>query len=107
MGQQANSIFTLSATALGAVAAYRGVDFNGAQIAAVGAKIMGISKRGAALGELFEVATIGTATCEAGAAFAKGVALMMDAQGRVTPAGALVAAAPASAHWLLLRVQLQ
>lgn len=94
MGQQANSIFTLPMTASGAVAAYRGVDFNGAQIAAAGAKIIGISKRGAALGELFEVATIGTATCEAGAAFAKGIALMMDAQGRVTPASALTAAAP-------------
>lgn len=95
MGQQANSIFTLPVTTTGVIAAYRGVDFNGAQIAAVGAKIVGISKRPAsAVGQTLEVACVGTATCEAGAAFAKGTALVMDALGRVIAATALAAAAP-------------
>lgn len=94
MGQQAISIMDLSCVATAVVTAYRGVDFNDAQIAAAGAKIKGIAKRPAAIGDAFEVATYGTATCEAGAAFAKGAALTMDASGRVVAATALAAAAP-------------
>lgn len=93
--QAANSIYSLPAVASAAVLAYRGVDFNGVQIAAAGAKIMGISKRAAAINQEFEAACIGTATCEAGAAFAKGAALTMDAVGRVVAATALTASAPA------------
>lgn len=96
MGQQANSIFTLSVTATTPIVAYRGVDFNGAQTAAIGAKIIGIAKRGAAVGHEFEVACVGTATCEAGAAFAKGVALVMNPLGQVVAASFLGALAPVS-----------
>ena len=96
MGQQANSIFTLPVVATTAITPYRGVDFNGAQIAAAGAKIIGIAKRGAAIGQTLEVACVGTATCEAGGAFAKGAALVMNAVGQVVAASMLAAAAPVS-----------
>ncbi len=97
MSQQAHDIFSLSFTAPSAVAQYRGVDFAGAQIAAAGARIAGIAKRPAAIGEPFEAAVIGTATCEAGAIIAVGQALQMDAQGRVIPADPLTVAAGATA----------
>ena len=94
MGQQAISILDVSCIATAAVIAYRGVDFNDVQIAAAGAKIKGIAKRPAAIGDPFECTAYGTATCEAGAAIAKGAALTMDASGRVITASALTAAAP-------------
>ena len=97
MGQQARDIFTLSFTAPAAVAAFRGVDFTGAQITAQGARIAGISKRGAALGAGFEAAVIGTAVCEAGAAITVGQALRMDSVGRVIPAVNLTVATGAVA----------
>ena len=94
MSQQAVSVLDLSCIATAIVAQYRGVDFNDAQVAAAGAKIKGISKRPAAIGEPFECVSYGTATCEAGAAIAKGAALTMDASGRVVTATALTIAAP-------------
>ncbi|HSH71549.1 MAG TPA: capsid cement protein [Methylophilaceae bacterium] len=97
MSQQAISILDLSCLASAAVAQYRGVDFNDVQIAAAGAKIKGIAKRPAAIGEPFEAVTYGTATCEAGAAIAKGVAVTMDNQGRVVAATAVAIAAGATA----------
>lgn len=98
MGQQASDILSLSiVSAPGAVTQYRGVDFTGAQIAAAGARGMGIAKRSAALGQSFDVAVIGTAICEAGAAITVGAPLAFDNQGRVVPASALAIAAGAVA----------
>jgi hypothetical protein len=94
--QQAHDIFTLSFIASGAVAAYRGVDFSGAQITAAGARPAGIAKRGAASGAGFEAAVIGTAVCEAGGSFSVGDPLQMDSSGRVIAATALVVAAGAT-----------
>lgn len=96
MGLQARDIYSLSFIAPSAVAAYRGVDFTGAQIATQGAAIAGISKRGAASGAGFEAAVIGTAVCEAGAQITVGQALQMDNQGRVIPADNLTVAAGAT-----------
>lgn len=98
MGQQARDIFNLSFPAApSAVTVYRGVDFTGAQITVAGAKCAGIAKHGAAIGQPFEAACLGTAVCEAGAAFAAGVPLAMDAQGRVVAATAMAIAAGAVA----------
>lgn len=94
MGQQRISILDLSTVATSIVAAYRGVDFNGAQITAANAKIYGISKHSAVIGEALELGVLGTMTIEAGAAIVKGAALAMDATGRVVAATALTAAAP-------------
>lgn len=95
MGQQRVSILDWSTVATTAVAPYRGVGFTGAQIAAAGAKILGISKHAAVIGEPLELAIIGSMTVESGAAFAVGAALTMDATGRVVTAGALTATASA------------
>ena len=98
MGQIARDIFTVSiAAAPSAVAQFRGVDFTGAQITVAGQKVMGISKRPAAIGQPFEAAVLGSATVEAGAAFAAGVPLAMDASGRVIAATAMAIAAGATA----------
>jgi len=98
MGQQARSIFNLSFPAApSAVAAFRGVDFTGAQITVAGAKCAGISQRAAAIGQSFEATTLGSTTCETGAAFAAGVPLAMDASGRVVAAATLAIAAGATA----------
>ena len=98
MGQQARSIFNLSFPAApSAVAAFRGVDFTGAQITVAGAKCAGIAQRAAGIGQAFEATTLGSTTCEAGAAFAVGVPLAMDAQGRVVAAITLAIAAGAVA----------
>lgn len=83
MSQQARDLLCLSFTAISAVSQYRAVGFDGAQITTAGARIAGIAKRPAAVGEQFESAAIGTAVAEAGAAFAVGAALEVDAQGRL------------------------
>lgn len=97
--QQARSILDQSIVAApGAVTAFRGVDYTGAQATVAGQKIMGIAKRGAALGQGYEVAVIGTCLVEAGAAFNPGQALIMDAQGRaISNTGALAVKAGAVA----------
>ncbi len=97
MSQQAHDIFALSFIAANPVTQYRGVDFSGNQIAVQGARICGIAKRPAAVGDNFEVAVIGTATCEAGAVITPGQLLQMDNQGRVIPADAATIAAGATA----------
>jgi hypothetical protein len=58
---------------------------------------MGIAKRAAALGQSLDVAVLGTAVCEAGAAITVGQQLALDAQGRVVPASSLAIAAGATA----------
>lgn len=93
MSQQGIALLTLSVVASGAIAAYRGVGFNQAQATVAGQKIMGISRRPGATGADLEVVTKGTAVAETGAAIAAGVALAMDASGRVVTATALQVAA--------------
>lgn len=98
MGQQSRSIFDISFPAApGAVTQFRGVDFTGAQITSTGGKCIGIAKRSAAIGQSFEIAVLGTAICEAGAAIAAGQPVMMDTLGRVVPASALAIVAGAVA----------
>ncbi|MCB6182319.1 hypothetical protein LIN78_01955 [Leeia sp. TBRC 13508] len=97
MSQQARDLLCLSFIAPSAVAQYRGVDFAGAQIAAAGARVAGISKRPAAAGEAYEAAAYGTAVCETGGVFAAGVPLVMDATGRVVAAATLSVASGATA----------
>lgn len=80
-----------------AVLESRAVDFNGAQITVAGAPVFGISKQPAAAGEPYELAVLGTAVCETGAAFAKGAAVMSDASGRVIAAPAATVATAAGA----------
>lgn len=97
MSQQATSILSLTYLASGAVAQYRGVLFTGAQCAAAGAKILGISEKPAASGEYSSAISYGTAVCEAGAAIAVGAALAMDASGRVITATAVTITTGATA----------
>lgn len=89
MGLAAVDIFTLNAVATSAIAQYRCVGFDDAQINAIGADVKGISKRPAAIGEAVELAAIGTAIIESGGAFAVGAPLMADALGRVVVGAAM------------------
>lgn len=83
MSQQALSLMALSiAAATSAVTEYRAVDYAGVQATTQGQKVMGVAKRGAIIGDGFDVAVIGTAVVEAGAAFAAGASLIVDNQGR-------------------------
>lgn len=86
MSAQGTSIFNLSAKAATAIAAYRCVNYNDGQVTVVGGEVKGIAARPAEIGELVDLAVLGTAPAEAGAAIAKGQALMSDALGRVIPA---------------------
>lgn len=97
MSTQARELLALSFVATAAVTAYRAVDDNGVQIATQGARCAGIAMRPAAIGDPFEAAAIGTATCEAGAPITKGQLLQLDNQGRVIPADAATIAAGATA----------
>lgn len=99
MSQQALSLMALSMIAAALpVTEYRGVDYAGAQATVQGQKIVGVAKRGALVGDGYEAAVIGTAVVEAGAAFAAGAALIMDAQGRaIASTGKLAIAAGAVA----------
>lgn len=94
---QATTILSLTVTSAGAIARGRGVTFAGAQVAAIGAKVIGIAQYPAtAAGEAISVTANGTAICEAGAAIALGAAVHMDAQGRVVTALPLAIAAGAT-----------
>jgi hypothetical protein len=99
MSQQALSLMALSiSAALSAVTEYRVVDYAGVQATVQGQKVMGVAKRGAITGDGFEVAVIGTAVVEAGAAFAVGASLIVDASGRaIASSGKLGIAAGATA----------
>jgi hypothetical protein len=95
---QAVNVMSLSVTATGAIARGRGVTFAGAQIAAAGAKPLGIAQvAAAAAGPVIPLSVMGTAIAEAGAAIALGAALAMDASGRVITATALGVATGATA----------
>lgn len=99
MSQQAITLLALSiAAAPAAVTEYRAVDYTGAQATVQGQKVMGVSKRGALIGDGYDVAVMGTAVVEAGAAFAAGASLIVDVQGRaIASTGKLGIAAGATA----------
>lgn len=98
MSAQNISLLPLSAKASGAVAARRAVGFDGAQVTAQGAKVMGVADYGAASGEHYTATAVGTAVIEAGGAIAVGDSLIADAQGRAIPStGALAVKAGAVA----------
>lgn len=73
---------SLTFIASGAVAAFRGVGFDGAQATVQGQKVRGVSPRAVADGEAGDAIVSGTAVMEAGAAFAKGDSLIVDSSGR-------------------------
>lgn len=91
MSQQAIALLTLPLVATTAVAQYRGVGYNGAQASVAGQKVLGISRRAAAINQDVDVTAKGTAVAETGGAIAVGSALAMDASGRVVAASALAA----------------
>ena len=100
MPQQARSILDLPFVASGAVAYGRAVNvvaptvpgaMSAAQATVSGQKVVGIARRSAAAGQMFEATTLGTAVCETGAALAIGARVMVDATGRVIAATALSA----------------
>jgi len=98
MGRQSAPKQFLTYLASGAVRAYRGVGYDGAEATVVGQKIQGIAQRAAADAEASDAATSGTSVAETGAAYAIGDSLMMDAQGRAIPVtGALEVTAGATA----------
>lgn len=94
---QSTPLLSLPIRASGAVLRGRGVGFNGAQIAAAGAKPLGIALTPAADGQDLTVVSSGTAIVEAGAAIALGAAVALDATGRAVTAAALTIAAGATA----------
>lgn len=91
-------ILTLSAQAAGAITANRAVGFDRLQATVQGQKVQGVARSAAALNEYVPVDVLGTTVIEAGAAFAAGAALIVDAQGRaIASTGALAVAAGAVA----------
>lgn len=82
MSQQARSLMSLSLLAALAVTECRAVDYAGAQATVQGQKVMGVANRGALAGDGYDATVMGTAVVEAGAAFAVGASLIVDAQGR-------------------------
>lgn len=98
MGRQSSPLQSFTYRASGAVAAFRGVGFNGAQASVQGQKVLGVAQRAAADGEDSDGVRSGSTVVEAGGAFAIGASLIVDAQGRAIAAtGALSLAAGAVA----------
>ncbi len=98
MGQQARNLHSETVLAAGAITEYRAVGFDGLQATVQGQKVMGVANRSAAISTYVDVACIGTAIVETGAAFAAGASLIVDASGRAIAAtGALSVAAGAVA----------
>ncbi len=85
MSQQNISLLTLTVIASGAIAAGRGVGFDGAAVTTQGQKFMGMAMTSASSGTALAVITHGTAIAETGAAIALGDSLIVDSQGRVIP----------------------
>ncbi|MDO8838013.1 MAG: hypothetical protein Q7V31_03730 [Parvibaculum sp.] len=94
---QSAPLQALTFKAAGAVAAYRGVGYGGAQATVAGQKIMGVSQRAVATGEDSDAVTAGTTIIETGGEFAAGASLIVDSAGRaIAGAGALAVAAGAT-----------
>jgi len=79
---QSLTLLTLTVTASGAVAERRFVGFDGAQIAAAGARALGVSQYGQDDGKDLAVDVIGTTPVETGGAVALTDELVADADGR-------------------------
>lgn len=98
MSLQSTAGLSLTLTATGAVAARRAVGFNGAQATIAGQKVLGISPRSVADGDMSDVVVSGTAVVEAGGAFSAGTSLVVDVLGRaIASAGNLAVTAGATA----------
>lgn len=80
--KQSSPLQSITYTAAGAVATYRGVGFDGAQATVQGQKVMGISQRAAADTDDSDAVVSGTSIIETGGNFAKGDSLIVDNQGR-------------------------
>lgn len=91
MGKQARNLHSETVLASGAITEYRAVGFDGYQATVQGQKVLGVANRSAPLAAYVDVACIGTAVVEAGAAFAIGASLTVDASGR-----AITVATPAT-----------
>ncbi|MEQ8747346.1 capsid cement protein [Pyruvatibacter sp.] len=90
MTRQSAIIQSLTFVASGAVRAFRGIGYDGAEADTQGQKVLGVSQRAAAAAEASDVAVTGTTVVEAGAAITLGDSLIVDAQGRAIPStGAL------------------
>jgi hypothetical protein len=88
---------SLSVTSAGAIGRGRGVTFAGAQVAAAGAKPLGIARaRASNAGFDLPLTVSGVAICETGGVIALGAAVAMDAQGRVVTADPVAIAAGAT-----------
>lgn len=97
MAKQARTLHSESVLAAGAITEYRAVGFDGLQATVQGQKVIGPANRSAPINTYVDVATIGTAVVETGAAFAAGAALIVDASGRAIAASALAVGAGAVA----------
>ncbi len=93
MPQQSRPTLVLPFVASGAITQYRGVGFSGAQATVAGQKVVGFARRSAPAGHEVDVVAKGTAIAEAGAAFAAGQALQVNASGQVIAATAVAVAA--------------
>jgi len=83
MSKQSIPTLTLTVSAAGVIARYRGVGFNGAQASVQGQKIQGVARvAAAAAADKTPVDVAGSTIVESGAAFAIGDSLIVDAQGR-------------------------
>lgn len=82
MAAAATKILTLSVVATAALSANRAVTAAGA-VPAAGTRCLGFTDFPAAINERVSVGAMGTVVAEAGAAFAVGAALELDASGRV------------------------
>lgn len=85
MSKQSIDILSLTYKAKGAVASYRLVGFDGAQVAVRGGKVLGSAMRPAFNNEYSDVRVLGTATVELGGLAAQGDRLIADANGRAIP----------------------
>ena len=76
------SLLTPTVTASGAISVHRLVSFSGAQIAAAGAKALGVATTDAVTGDDLAVDVLGTSVVETGGAFSVGDDIVADASGR-------------------------
>lgn len=79
------SLYTRSVVASGAIVPGRCVKVDGAQATAIGQKVLGIARYGAADGQAVTIDVLASALAEAGAALNLDDDLTTDAVGRVIP----------------------
>lgn len=87
----------LTRTATGTIRKGRAVTIAGGEVAAAGAKCLGIAKHGATAGQELAVAVLGVAIAVAGGSVTVGQALVSDNQGRLVPATAVAVSVAAGA----------